>query len=145
MDILNNEESDIYKLAILRTNDIKNKLEKTKINDLISDIKISGEKKQIILFLKAGPAKNLVNKFFKTNDCCDYCGVKKSKEIQIDRAHCNKNNFDRSSLLENALSKYYVDEETGIKIKDILRSFLENHIDIPLYSLCKTCHRNYDN
>ena len=145
MDILNNENSDIYKTAISRTNDIKAKLEKTKINDLISDIKISGEKNQIILFLKAGPAKNLVNKFFKTNDHCDYCGVKKSKEIQIDRAHCNKGDCDRLSLLNNALSEYYVDEVTAIKIKDILRKFLENHIDVPLYSLCKKCHRIYDN
>ena len=60
---------------------------------LRNDCFIGGPKKDILLFLKGGPAKNLINSFFKyqTNKC-DYCQIEKSKIIQLDRAHCNIQN-----------------------------------------------------
>ena len=59
------------------------------------------------------PSKKLINSWFK----------------------CNKDNCDRSSLLEKSI--HYIDEETPIKIKDILKTFIKYHEGIPLFILCK--------
>ena len=69
----------------------------------------------------------------------------KNKTIQLDRAHCNIDGCDRSSLLEKSINTHFKDENTPIKIKDILITYLKYHTDIPLFILCKKCHREYDN
>jgi len=129
----------------MRTQSIDDKLKKTRLNCLINDCAIVGTKNDILLHLKGGPAKNLINSFFKyTTEKCDWCGIQKSKTIQLDRAHCNKESCDRSSLLEKSITVYFIDETTPIKIKDILRTFIKYHKEIPLFILCKKCHREYD-
>ena len=145
MNSINDKECLIYKTALKRTQNINEKLEKTRMNCLISDLAVIGTKTDIILHLKGGPAKNLTNTFFKyTTDKCDYCGIKKSKTTQLDIAHCNKDSCDRSSLLERSINVHYIDQSTPIKIKDILITFIKYHKDIPLFILCKKCHREYD-
>lgn len=145
MNIINDVNNEIYKKAMDRTNYIDNKLEKTKINCLNNNCSIIGNKKDILMHLKGGPAKNLVNTFFKyTTNKCDYCGIEKSRTIQLDRAHCNKNGCDRSSLLEKSIDYYFINETTPIKIKSILRKFINYHKEIPLFILCKKCHNEYD-
>jgi len=145
MNIINDKESLIYKTGLKRTQNIYEKLEKTKKNCLTSDLKVIGTKTEIILHLKGGPAKNLTNAFFKyTTDKCDYCGVQKNKITQLDRAHCNIDSCDRSSLLEKSINDNFIDESTPIKIKDILITYLKYHKDIPLFILCKKCHCEYD-
>ena len=69
---------------------------------------------------------------------------KKIKTIQLDRAHYNIDSCDRSSLLEKSINFHFMDENTPIKIKYILITYLKYHNDIPLFILCKKCHREYD-
>ena len=145
MNSINNKDSLIYKSGLKRTQNINEKLEKTRMNCLISDLKVVGTKTEILLHLKGGPAKNLTNSFFKyTNNKCDYCGIQKNKKTQLDRAHCNIDGFDRSSLLEKSINTKFIDKNTPIKIKDILINYLKYHKDKPLFILCKKCHRKYD-
>ena len=145
MNSINYKDSLSYKNALKRTQNINEKLEKTRINCLISDLKLVGTKTEILSHIKGGPAKNLTNSFFKyTTDKCDYCGIQKNKTIQLDRAHCNIDSFDRSSLLEKSINVNFIDEITPIKIKDILITYLNYHTNIPLFILCKKCHREYD-
>ncbi len=145
MEILNDHSSEIYNYALTRTQDIEFKLKKTRMSCLRNDCFIGGPKKDILLFLKGGPAKNLINSFFKyqTNKC-DYCQIEKSKIIQLDRAHCNIQNCDRSSLLEKSIDSHYIDDKTPIKIKEILITFIKYHQKIPLFILCRQCHHKYD-
>ena len=112
---------------------------------MINNCSIVGTKNDILLHLKGGPAKNLINTFFKyTTDKCDYCGIQKSKTIQLDRSHCNKDSCDRSSLLQRSINYHFIDQSAPIKIKDILITFVKYHKDISLFILCKKCHREYD-
>ena len=143
---INESDNGIYKQGIERTKNALDKLEKTKMRCFNNDCVIGGTKNDILSHLKGGPAKNLVNSWFKCNtDKCDYCGEPKSKTTQLDRAHCNKDSCDRSSLLEKSIHIHYIDEQTPIKIKDILKTFIKYHEGIPLFILCKKCHHIYDN
>uniref|UniRef100_A0A6C0JD15 Uncharacterized protein n=1 Tax=viral metagenome TaxID=1070528 RepID=A0A6C0JD15_9ZZZZ len=145
MDQINNNDSEIYKNAIKRTEHIYIKLEKSKMNCLVSDLKLVGTEKDILAHLKGGPSKNLINSFFNyTTDKCDFCKIAKDKLVQLDRAHCNKLNCDRASLLNKSIKKHFIDEITPIKVKDILNDFIKFHNEIPLFILCKKCHREYD-
>lgn len=145
MNSLNDKDSLIYKNGLKRTQNVNEKLEKTRRNCLISDLKVVGTKTEILSHLKGGPTTNLTNSFFKyTTDKCDYCGLQKSKTTQLDRAHCNIDSCDRSSLLEKSININFIDEITPIRIKDILITYLKYHKDIPLFILCKKCHREYD-
>jgi len=144
MEHLKNPESEIYKKAISRTMNINEKLEKSRMSDLTTGLKLGGPKKDILSHLKKGPAKNLVCAFFKSDVKCDCCGIEKSNSIQLDRAHCNEEGCDRVSLLKEAIDIYYKDENTLIESREILRSFLRLHAGKPLFILCKICHRQYD-
>ena len=145
MNSINEDDQPIYQKSLARTQNIDDSLGKTRLNCLINDCSIVGTKNDILLHLKGGPSKNLINSFFKyTTDKCDCCGIQKNKTIQLDRAHCNKDKCDRSSLLEKSINVHFVDETTPIKIKDILRTFIIYHKEIPLFILCKKCHREYD-
>tara|TARA_B100000575_G_C22584686_1_gene367964 strand:+ start:52 stop:501 length:450 start_codon:yes stop_codon:yes gene_type:complete len=146
MDDLHDEESSIFKQGLTITKDIHEKLEKTRINNLTNKTAfIGGTKEDILMFLKGGICKNLVNTFFnyKYNKCV-ICGIEKSSTVQLDRAHCNKEGCDRSSLLQTAIDMHYKDEETPILIKDILRSFIILHSGKPIFILCRGCHGKYD-
>ena len=146
MECLNDNTDPIYKTALKRTLHINKKLIKNRSHSLNNECVIGGPKNDILLFLKGGPAKNLVNSFFKyTTDKYDYCGIEKNKTTQLDRAHCNKDSCDRSSLLKKSIEVHFIDETTPIKIKDILITFIKYHEEIPLFILCKKCHREYDN
>lgn len=144
MDQLNNSENEIHKTALKRSHTINKKLEKTRIKELHSELQLVGSRDDILTHLKGGPSKNLINAFFKTQNTCDYCGIEKSKSVQLDRAHCNKDKCDRVSLLEIAINTHFINEITPIKIKDILRTFIKLHNEIPLFTLCKKCHQTYD-
>ena len=146
MEYINNPDNQIYKNALKRTQNIDDKIKKSRIKCLNDSCIIGGPMEDILSHLKGGPAKNLINSFFKyTTNKCDNCNIQKSKTVQLDRAHCNKENCDRSSLLQLSIKKYYINETTTIKIKDILITFIKYHSEKPLFILCKKCHRKYDN
>ena len=103
MDYLNDPGNEIYKKALCRTNDIEKKLFISKINCLHNNCSVSGDIEDILKHLNFH-ARNLTHDFFKykTNKC-DNCGIVKSKLIQLERAHCNRENCDRVSLLHSAI------------------------------------------
>jgi uncharacterized protein YqkB len=145
MNSINEYDNPIYKKGLTRTQNIDDKLKKTRMECLNNNCSIVGPKKDILLHLKGGPAKNLINCFIKyETDKCDYCGIQKSKTVQLDRAHCNKDRCDRTSLLEKSINSYFEDETKSIKIKDILKTFILYHKGIPIFILCKKCHIQYD-
>ena len=145
MDCMNNCDNPLYKIGIMRTQDIHQKLKKSKLSCFNNNLKVVGTKSEILSHLKGGSTKNLINQFFKykTNKC-DYCGIEKSRTTQLDRAHCNKDGFDRIGLLQKSINEHFINENTPIKISLILMTFIKYHENIPLFILCKNCHRNYD-
>ena len=145
MEQINNPTSNLYIDALERTRYINKKLQKSRMNCLVNELKLVGTEKDMLTHLKGGPCKNLVNSFFTyTTDKCDFCNIKKSKLIQLDRAHCNIKNCDRNSLLDKSIKKHFVDEQTPIKIRYRLKDFIKLHNEIPLFILCKVCHKKYD-
>ena len=145
MSSINERSNPIHTAGLARTQNIDDLLEKTRLNSLTNDCAIVGTAHDILSHLNGGLAKNLVNNFFKyTTTKCDICGIQKSKTIQLDRAHCNKDSCDRSSLLAKSIKYHFIDETTPIKVKDILITFIKYHKEIPLFILCKKCHREYD-
>ena len=145
LENLNDPNSQIYKNALKLTQNIESNISKSRLNCLTNECVISGPLEDILAHLKGGPAKNLINSFFKyKTDKCDNCGIHKSRSVQLDRAHFNKDNCDRSSLLRLSIEKYFIDDNTPIKIKFILITFIKYHRDKPLFILCKKCHREYD-
>ena len=142
--ILNDPNSSYYKNACKRTQNMNQKLIRTRRYNLINNLKLVGSINDIQNHLQDS-TRNLVHSFFKyTNDKCDYCGIRKTKKIQFDRAHCNKFGCDRKSLLTKAINQNYKDEKTPVLLRSILRDFIKAHTGVPLFILCKECHREYD-
>ena len=141
---INNPDNPIYINALKRTEDVHEKLKKTKIKLLNEGCSLVGTKEDIFTNVN-DTGRNLTQKFFKyKTDKCDYCGKQKSREIQLDRAHPNIGGWDRPSLLKKAICFHFIDETTPIKASDILRTYIKKHDNIPLFVLCKKCHRKYD-
>ena len=105
-----------------------------------------GEKNEIANHLNNGPAQNLVQTFFRTkNKRCIICKkVKGNNNIrQLERAHCNI--YSRKDLLLLAINDLWIDNNTPIKVGDILKLFIKKHELCPIYMLCNICHNKYDN
>ena len=147
-EYLNDPESKIYKDSLKRNRKIINKkLKITKIRTLTSNIKVIGTFKEIINHIKR-PAVELVRSFFSYNRFtnCQHCHRSKlSNDVkQLERAHCNRPNCDRVSLLKHSTEKYYKDKNTPVLLKHIYKHFIKLHGKIPMYYLCTKCHRTYD-
>ena len=146
MEELSNQESKIYiktlekqKLYILsRLDTIKNRY----LDDTMG---CCGEKETIAKHLNQGPAQNLVQTFFnfKAKKCVLCNGKVGDNGIrQLERAHCNI--YSRYDLIMMAINELYIDNNTPIKVGDILKIFIKKHIICPIYILCNVCHNKYD-
>lgn len=145
MDILNDENSSIFKETIEKQKKYIDKRRKVIINRILeTNIKFQGNtKEEIALFLNLGIAQNLVQAFFKFKEKkCLICKKDKSDVRQLERAHCNL--YSRYDLLIKALDNIYVDIDTPINSVDILKEFIKCHSCCPIYYLCKSCHIEYD-
>ena len=146
MEILNDSSSSVYKETLEgqitfidnRLSNINNRY----LNDMCG---LSGTKSIIANHLNKGPAQNLIQNFFKTNNFCSNCGLKKGENNirQLERAHCNR--YSRLDLIILALDDLYIDENTPISSGKILKKFIEKHKLCPIYTLCNICHNKYDN
>jgi hypothetical protein len=147
MEDLNNTESEIYKktkenqkLYILtRLKTIKNRY----LDDTMG---CCGTKETIAKHLNNGPAQNLVQTFFdfKVKNCVLCKGSKGENNIrQLERAHCNI--YSRYDLLMMAVNDLWINNDTPIKVGDILKVFIQKHEQCPIYMLCNNCHNKYDN
>ena len=147
IEYLNDNKSILYEKGLERTNsiDIDSYIEKD-IQVFTNKTKIVGPKKDLIEDINTGQAQNQYRNVFKkiTSDKCDICESKKSKENQLDRAHCNKDNCDRKALVEQAVNKFYIDDKTPILKSDIIKEYLLLHKNKPIFMLCKKCHTQYD-
>lgn len=98
----------------------------------------------IIIKSLMGELRNMIQSFFKGGiysiKKCEHCGTTTSK--QFERAH-NKG-CSRYNVALSALKRIRPDETEQIKQSDFIRGFIEEHKNIPLWVLCKECHKAYD-
>ena len=141
--ILNNPDSEMYKVALCRTqNYIDARLPISKQKGFHDNTRLMGTVDELVDHLSYGQGTNLVKNFFKFPiKKCDFC-CNESKTL--DRAHCNNDGCDRPSLLKQAIEFYYIDENTPIVTGNVMYKFIELHRNQPLYLLCKPCHSAYD-
>ena len=143
---MNDPTSDIWANGLSITKSIADKIAKSRRNEFKNNIRVCGSKEDIFNHMNTGKCTNLVQAFFniKSITKCVKCGVQKSKEIHLERAHCNIYGADRKSLLKKAIDELYVDDDTPIKAVDIYIKFLLLHDGHPIFALCKVCHNVYD-
>lgn len=105
------------------------------------------ESNQVIVKSLMGEMRNLVQQFFKGSGSgfsvkrCDACGTT-DPAMQYDRAH--DKGSSRGGVALNALQRVRSDETVPISQKDVMKAFVKEHAEFPLWYLCKTCHRAYD-
>ena len=150
MENLNNPKSEIYKKTLeVQKIFIQKRLDGIRTNRYLNDeMGCIGEKETIANHLNHGPAANIVHGFFnKMAKKCVICGrsrgIKDGDVRQLERAHCNI--YSRYDLLMMAINDLYIDNNTPIKVGDILKLFIQKHEKCPLYMLCSSCHNKYDN
>ena len=138
---MNDPTSDIWANGLSITKSIADKIAKSRRNEFKNNIRVCGSKEDIFNHMNTGKCTNLVQAFFniKSITKCVKCGVQKSKEIHLERAHCNIYGADRKSLLKKAIDELYVDDDTPIKAVDIYIKFLLLHDGHPIFALCKVC------
>ena len=142
---LNDPTSQLWKDGLEITKNVDEKISKSGLAIFSCGIKLIGTKEEMHSHLKVGVCTNLVQTFFKTKiSNCVICNSEKSKTNQLERAHCNLNKRDRPTILAEAIDMLFVDENTPISMRDIIKQFLSLHEGHPFFILCKTCHTNYD-
>tara|TARA_R110002072_G_scaffold139483_1_gene283139 strand:+ start:25658 stop:26152 length:495 start_codon:yes stop_codon:yes gene_type:complete len=143
---MNDSTSDIWTNGLRITKDIADKIAKSRRNEFKNNIRVCGSKEDIFNHMNTGKCTNLVQAFFniKSINNCVKCGVQKSKESHLERAHCNTSDADRKTLLSRTIDELYVDDDTPIKATDIYIKFLLLHDGHPIFALCKACHIAYD-
>ena len=133
---------------------IKNRLVKSKMQGImegsdLSECWLSGSIESIVKIIDPH-ARNLIQNFFAGKKspydfqmclCCD--GKKGDNGIrQFERAHCHVSS--RPEIIRDVVTGMWVNNETSIKLGDILRKFIEKHRTCPIYMLCNKCHVKYD-
>jgi len=105
------------------------------------------ESNEVIIDSMMGELRNTVLAFFKGKDSgftekrCDACKTT-DPAMQYDRAH--DRGVNRKQVALNALQRCRPDETVPIKQKDVIKAFVLEHANVPLWYLCKECHRKYD-
>lgn len=121
---------------------IDTKLPKTKMFDRYK-LTLHESNADIISSL-GGEMRNIVQQFFKggcfKHKTCDHCGTTDAK--QYDRAHDRGMTRDQVALA--ALARIRPDELMPVGQRDFLRAFVNEHRYVPIWYLCKPCHRVYD-
>ena len=88
--------------------------------------------------------RNMVLSFFKggmyAKKVCEHCGTTESP--QFERAHTA--GISRGDVALLALRRIRPDETQPVAQAHFLRAFIEEHSTVPLWVLCKACHRAYD-
>jgi hypothetical protein len=91
-----------------------------------------------------GEMRNMVLSFFKggcfKHKKCDHCGTTEAK--QYDRAH--DKSVTRDDVALAALARIRPDEAAPVSQQAFMRAFVNEHRYVPVWYLCKPCHRVYD-
>jgi hypothetical protein len=92
----------------------------------------------------SGEMRNMVLTFFKggcfKHKKCDHCGTTEAK--QYDRAH--DKSVARDGVALAALARIRPDESAPVSQQAFMRAFVNEHRYVPVWYLCKPCHRLYD-
>lgn len=102
---------------------------------------------EVIIGSLMGELRNIILSFFKgglfSSKKCEHCGS--TTASQYERAH-NKGE-SRSDVALRALKRIrpHAEKEKGSVLqKDFMKAFIEEHKTVPLWILCKACHKVYD-
>jgi len=100
---------------------------------------------EVIIGSLMGELRNSILGFFKgglfSSKKCEHCGS--TTASQYERAH-NKGE-SRSDVALRALKRIRLQGEKGpVLQKDFMKAFIEEHKTVPLWILCKACHKVYD-
>lgn len=124
-----------------QTEFIQAKLKKTKYFDKYG--LNPPEDNQTIIRSTMGELRNTVRAFFQggifAKKVCEHCGTTTG---QFDRAH--DKDISRQGVALAALRRIRPDETKPVSQKEFMRAFVEEHCNVPLWYLCKACHRMYD-
>ena len=98
----------------------------------------------VIIASTTGELRNIILSFFKggpySEKKCEHCETTTGK--QYERAHAR--GYSRSDVALAALKRIRPDETQHIKQKEFIKAFIEEHARVPLWYLCKECHKRYD-
>ena len=121
---------------------IEKKLKKCKLFDKYNLTLVDSN--DIIISSLMGELRNIVLAFFKggmySEKKCEHCSTLES--TQFERAHDASKS--RGEVALDALNRIRPDKIKQIKQKDFMRAFIEEHCNVPLWILCKSCHKVYD-
>ena len=102
---------------------------------------------EVIIGSLMGELRNIILSFFKgglfSSKKCEHCGS--TTASQYERAH-NKGE-SRSDVALRALKRirrHAEKEKEHVLQKDFMKAFIEEHKTVPLWILCKACHKVYD-
>jgi len=100
---------------------------------------------EVIIGSLMGELRNSILGFFKgglfSSKKCEHCGS--TTASQYERAH-NKGE-SRSDVALRALKRIRHQGDQGhVLQKDFMKAFIEEHKTVPLWILCKACHKVYD-
>jgi len=121
---------------------IRSKLKKTKYFAKYGLTLIDSN--EVIVQSTMGELRNTVLTFFKggifARKQCEHCGTTQSS--QFERAHDKETS--RKSVALAALHRIRPDETKSVSQREFMEAFVEEHCNVPLWYLCKECHRAYD-
>ena len=121
---------------------INSKLPKSKLFDKYGLTLVDSN--DVIINSLMGELRNIILSFFKGGmysiKKCEHCETTTS--YQFERAH--DKDISRRDVALRALQKLRSDEKTPIKQDQFMRTFIEEHKNVPLWILCKSCHQQYD-
>jgi hypothetical protein len=124
-----------------QSNFILEKLAKSKLFDKYSLTLVDSN--EVIIQSLNGELRNIVQSFFKggmyAKRTCEHCGS--TTAAQYERAHDKSSS--RGQVAMAALARIRPDEGQ-IRQSDFMRAFIEEHRRVPLWVLCKPCHKTYD-
>ncbi len=121
---------------------IHKKLPKSKLFDKYGLTLVDSN--DIIIQSLMGELRNIIQAFFKGGlygkKECEHCKTTTAK--QYERAH--DKDHSRYAVAMAALTKLRTNDESPIKQKDFMKAFIQEHVHISLWILCKSCHIKYD-
>lgn len=90
-------------------------------------------------------ARNLFQQFFKkmTKPCCENCKISPDNiKQQLQKAH--HVGLDRRSIMMKILESFVERGYSTVSGDELMHEFIMNHKEVPIWTLCRQCHRMYD-
>lgn len=98
-------------------------------------VMLNGDNSNIIKAI-TGELKNVHNSVFKKclgKKSCEHCGA----DEQLDRCHM----ISKMVIAKDVLDKVHPSSDKAIDMNIIMKEFVLAHVNIGVWMLCKTCHK----